>query len=191
MRLRLPLVMRDQKPYHYFMHTPDVRVHVFAERGKKTCVDGIWWCNCNVLGIVHWSRTLSYEEHEDVAVLESFTILLYDRTSNLTGIDEAQLELFPNKGWKMETIPPNKATLVQHIKRAVYQEGHCWGNATKAAPEVPSPENWGWTEPSNSQCGPLFLRPLCHPRSCCNVDAKRLQRKMCLQETALRCTALC
>ena len=49
----------------------------------------------NFLGLSTGADHVSYE---DVAVLERFTILLYDRTSNLTDIDEAWLELFTNKG---------------------------------------------------------------------------------------------
>ena len=64
---------------------------------------------------------------EDATVLERFTILLYDRTSNIVNIDEARRELFTKKGRAMDTLPPTKAALVQHIQRSVYQGGHCWG----------------------------------------------------------------
>ena len=64
---------------------------------------------------------------ENVVTLERFTILLYGRTSSMVNIDEAHQELFTKKGRPMDAIPPTKTALVQHIKRAVYQGGYCWG----------------------------------------------------------------
>ena len=60
-----------------------------------------------------------------VATIERFTILLYDRTSHSKNIDETRLDMFTRKGRAMNAIPPTKAALLQHIKRAVYQGGHC------------------------------------------------------------------
>ena len=60
-----------------------------------------------------------------VALLERFTILLYDRTSNVVNIDEACQELSTKKGRHMDAIPPTRGEIVQHINRAVYQNGHC------------------------------------------------------------------
>ena len=84
-----------------------------------------------------------------MATLERFTILLYDRTISLVNVDEAQKQLFTKKGRAMEAIPYTRAALVQHIKRAVHQGGHCWDKALQAFPDIPTPENWGWTDPSN------------------------------------------
>ena len=39
--------------------------------------------------------------------------------------------------------------LEQHIKRAVYQGGHCWGKAHQVSLDLPSPADWRWTEPNN------------------------------------------
>ncbi len=57
-------------------------------------------------------------------LLERFVVLLYDCTSSL----------------------------VQHIKRAAYQAGHCWAQVMIAAPEMPSPVDWGWKK-KNQGCG--------------------------------------
>ena len=86
---------------------------------------------------------------EVMSTVERFTILLYNRTSSQLNIDEARLELFTKKGRGMEQIPPTKDALVQHLKRAVYQGGHCWGQALVVAPKMPSPTDWGWMDPSD------------------------------------------
>jgi hypothetical protein len=43
----------------------------------------------------------------------------------------------------MENIPPT-LHLEKHVKRAVYQAGHFWGQSLIGDPEVPSPDLWGW-----------------------------------------------
>jgi len=60
---------------------------------------------------------------KEVALIEQFTILLYDRIGNMASTDEARQELFTKKGRAMAVIPPNKAALVQHIKRLCIKEG--------------------------------------------------------------------
>ena len=84
---------------------------------------------------------------ENVATLERFTILLYGRTSSMVNIDEARQEFFTKKGRPMDAIPTTKAALVQHIKRAVYQGGHCWGKMLQTTMFMPSAEDWGWVDP--------------------------------------------
>ena len=73
-----------------------------------------------------------------VATMERFTILLYNRTSNLKSIDEARLDIFTKKGGARDAIPPTKAALVQHIKRALHQGGHCCGHSLKEVMNMPS-----------------------------------------------------
>ena len=72
-------------------------------------------------------------------------VLRYDRTSNFECVNQAQKQLFTQKGRSIEGIPPSKAALIQHTKRATYQAGYCWGQVMIAAPELPSPSDWGWT----------------------------------------------
>ena len=53
-------------------------------------------------------------------ILERFTILLYNKTSGLENVDEARMELFCHGNKTMEKIPPTKAALLRHSKRATY-----------------------------------------------------------------------
>ena len=70
-------------------------VPAFAGRGKRRVWTGYGDVTATFLGLSTGAEHTSYE---DVAVLERFTILLYNRTSNLNDINEARLELFTNKG---------------------------------------------------------------------------------------------
>ena len=56
--------------------------------------------------------------------IERFTVLLYDRTSRVTKVNEVRQELFSKKARTLENIPPTKASLLQHVKRAVFQGGY-------------------------------------------------------------------
>ena len=81
---------------------------------------------------------------ESLAVLERFVVLLYDRTSSLLKVNEARQELFCKKSREFDRIPPTKAALEQHIRRAVLQGAHTWGQTLLCQPALPSPADWGW-----------------------------------------------
>ena len=81
---------------------------------------------------------------EVLRTIERFVILLYDRTNPCTDIDTARKKLFVRKN-NVELIPPTKAALEEHVKRAVYQGGHVWGHVLLPAPELPAATSWGWT----------------------------------------------
>ncbi|KAJ7371262.1 hypothetical protein OS493_027378 [Desmophyllum pertusum] len=63
-----------------------------------------------------------------------------------TGVDEARLDLFARKQRPYNSIPPTQAALREHAKRAAYQAGIIWGQATISNPDTSSPAEWGWTQ---------------------------------------------
>ena len=69
---------------------------------------------------------------------------MYDRTSSLNCVNQVRKQLFAKKGRSIESIPPTKAALLQHSRRATYQASYCWGQALKAVQDLPCPSNWGW-----------------------------------------------
>ena len=62
-------------------------------------------------------------DDEDIQVLERFVVLMYDRSSATTNVNEARLDLFARKQRTYETIPSTQAALKEHVKRAAYQAG--------------------------------------------------------------------
>ena len=128
-----------------------------------------------------------------MATLERFTILLYDHTSSLVNVDEARKQLFTNKGRAMGAIPPTRAALVQHIKMAVHQGGHCWGKALQAFPDNPTQENLGWTDHCNWK--PLWTtlpEAATSTRELLCCGCKKECRGQCkCKKAASKCTALC
>ena len=65
-------------------------------------------------------------------------------TSAATGVDEARLHMFASKQRPYDSIPPTQAALREHAKRAAYQAGVIWGQATCADPDIGRPSDWGW-----------------------------------------------
>ena len=99
----------------------------FATRGKKTAWDAWKAYEEATPTFLSLSVGPAILSDQDIAVLERFTILLYARTSTLVSIGECRKHLFTKKGRAMDAIPPTRAALEQHSKRAVHQGGHCWG----------------------------------------------------------------
>ena len=129
-----------------------------------------------------------------MTTLERFTILLYDRTSQLQSLNEARKHLFTTKSRTMESIPPTKAALIEHSKRAVLQGGHCWGQLQTAVQNLPCPTNWGWNR-ADDLFIPFWTRLPEASESCRELlrcGCKKGYRGHCkCAKAALKCTALC
>lgn len=83
-------------------------------------------------------------------LLERYTVVLYDKTSQLSSVDEARRQMFCHRDKiSMEALPPTQAALLQHSNRAVYQAS-IWTTADQPQQQAPSPEGWGWTMDKDS-----------------------------------------
>ena len=63
-----------------------------------------------------------------MVVLERFVVLIYDRTSSLTKVNEARQKLFLKRSRSLDSIPPTRALLEQTLL---------------CQPVLPSPSDWG------------------------------------------------
>ena len=63
---------------------------------------------------------------------------MYDRSSAATGVDGARLHMFARKQRPYNSIPPTQVDIREHakLKRAAYQVGVIWGQATCANPDI-------------------------------------------------------
>ena len=104
-------------------------------------------------------------------LLQRFTVLLYDKTSNLESVNEARLDLFCKKSRSLENLPPTqvciiaicmiivlwllfyffKDALLQHVRRACYQSS-IWISSHRSIQNVPTPDKWGWVD-DDTHCG--------------------------------------
>lgn len=125
-------------------------VSSFHGKGKKSA-----WLTWDVCGEVletfaKLSNCHKEVSDDDLQKLERFVVLMYDRSSGSSGVDEARLDLFARKQRSFDAIPPTYAALKEHAKRAAYQAGIIWSQATVSNPEVPSPADWGWIQKENT-----------------------------------------
>ena len=116
-------------------------VSSFRNKGKKTA----WqtWDICPEASPV-FSKLSQYPltvEDGDLEMLEKCVILMYDRSSTAATVGEARLDMFDRKQRPYESIPPTRAALLQHTRRAAYQAGCVWAQATKCQPEIENPVN--------------------------------------------------
>ena len=80
------------------------------------------------------ARAPSQVSPDDLNEIERYVVLLYQRTSSLSHVNEARKQLFAQNR-KMENIPPTLHALEQHVKRSVYQ-ARFNKIATQGAPQM-------------------------------------------------------
>ena len=132
-------------------------------------------------------------EEETFTLIERYTILLYARRSELTSINALRKYLFTEKHREMINLPPTQGVLREHLKRAVLQGGHYWGNVTTAYRQHPSPDLWGWNL-TDEKWQPLWTKlpqasAACSELTRCNCRSKCTSCK-CVK-ASLKCTSLC
>ena len=123
-------------------------VSFFGGNGKRAAWN-TWNSFDTLTGVfAEFSKPIISVPEESEKLVERFVILLYDRTSSDEEINFWRKSLF-TKGRSIDNIPPTKGALTEHIKRAIYQAGHIWGQSLLKWPNYPSPNLWGWVENNN------------------------------------------
>lgn len=127
--------------------------------------------------------------------LEKFVVLLYDRMSGLSSVNEARQHLFSRKSRALESIPPTQAALTQHTLRAAYQGGHVWGQVLTKDPQLPNPGEWGWERLDETSWKPKWTTLDQAQQKCYELihcSCKKACRGLCkCNKASLKCTALC
>jgi len=170
-------------------------VSCFGGRGKKTAW-ATWAAYDEVTPAFSALASKPESIEEWLEPLERFVVLLYDRTSSQGCVNQARRQLFTQKGRAIDGIPPTQAALIQHTKRAAYQAGYCWGQMFIAAPELPSPSEWGWNRKNKDSVWKITWTLLpeatqaCRELVRCGCKTDCRGQCKCLK-AALQCTALC
>ena len=103
-------------------------------------------------------------------------------------------QLFAQKGRAYDAIPPTRAALLQHTKRAAYQGGYCWGQALTPNPDLPSRGDWGWIFKEGER-QPFWTTLPDVTKSCRELlrcgGKLGCRGRCCCARAALKCTALC
>ena len=171
-------------------------VSSFSGRGKKSAWE-IW----NVFPEVTdtFSALMGQPQQSDVdaamTTLERFVVLLYDKTSSKSHVNEARVDLFAQKGRDVHHIPPTQGSLLQHTRRAVYQAGYCWSQSLSPMAQLPQPEGWGWIGAAGGTWEVMWsslpeASKVCRELVRCGCT-KGCQTNCKCKKAALTCTALC
>ena len=120
-------------------------------------------------------------------LLEHFTVIQYDKTSDLEYVNEARKELFCQNGKSMDRLPPTQDALLQHTKRVAYQAG-IWCTSDLSQKCVPSPEGWGWSLDEDSQVWVPVWSMLPMVSKVCSKLAVRVKKDVVLSVHAERQT---
>ncbi|XP_061710732.1 uncharacterized protein LOC133520368 [Cydia pomonella] len=166
-------------------------VSYFNGKGKKSAIDA--W---NAFPNATEGFLAAYEgsTSEAFTVIEKFVVILYDRASSFTTVNEARKHLFSKKDRQLENIPPTKAALYQHFLRAVFQAVHAWGQMSPNQ-NLPCPSNWGWRKVSESW-QPTWTDLPVAADACLEMIRCRCKKRCggsrcrCFQRQ-LKCTELC
>ena len=103
-------------------------VSAFVGHGKKSA-----WATWNSFpeltdSLVTLTTTPVNIQDDTMHCIERFVVLLYDRTSPYTDVNEARKKLFAKRN-SVQRIPPTYDALEQHVKRSVFQGGYVWGRS--------------------------------------------------------------
>jgi len=121
-------------------------VSSFCGIGKKT----VWDIRSALSNLTALFVQLS-QTPQDLEELERLVVPLYSRTSQIGTVNAARKHLFSYGNRKLENIPPSRAALLQHVRRAAFQAGHIWGQAPISNPDLPCPSQCGWRKDSNGK----------------------------------------
>ena len=131
----------------------------------------------------------------DEDMLEKFISLLYDRSSQSFSVDNTRKKLFSQKNTAFDNLPPTKAALRYHIKRAVYQASIIWGQSLINIPSYHSPEQWGWKKNQDGAFEIVWTHLSAIAQSCselCKCGCKKQCSGRCsCRQSNLPCTSRC
>ena len=106
----------------------------FRGKGKKSA----WptWDMCSEASGVfaRLSQYLPTVNDNGMDILENLVVIMYDRSSTATGVNNARLDMFARKQRPYQAIPPTRSALLQNVKRAAYQAGCVCSQSTLRQP---------------------------------------------------------
>ena len=148
-----------------------------------------------LLNLTYNPHTCSMDS-DDMKQLERFTVIMYSRSCSATSVDEARLQLFSHGSRTLEALPPNKAALYQHVKRAILQTCFFGKQSVSSQQVIPDIAEWGWKLDDKVKQWAPFWTDLPDAISACSLLLHFGYQKECqgncnCAKAGLRCTSLC
>ena len=185
-----PDTCRGLPAFHAF--TGCDTVSSFGGRSKNTAWET--WKVCGEVTATFSTLPTPSIVDDSLDTLEPFVVLLCDRTSNDEPVNDARKQLFAQKGRGIDTLPPTREAVRQHIRRTVYQADYCWGQMMVAAAVLSSPSEWGWMKSDTGWdvCWTTLPEATQTCRQLLRCGCKKGCRGQCkCMKAVLQCTAIC
>ena len=124
----------------------------FKGKSKKSAWQA-WQAYKNVtdtfVHLVSHPNQILNDDSEQFHEIERLTVVLYDKTSASSSVNETRRNLFCHKNRAMDKLPPTSNALLQHTRRAVFQAEICT-TSTQTQQVVPSAQDFGWSKVEDS-----------------------------------------
>ncbi|KAI0241547.1 hypothetical protein LSAT2_023843, partial [Lamellibrachia satsuma] len=82
-------------------------------------------------------------------MFERLTVILYDKSSPLSSVNQTRKDIFCLKNQSIERMPPTQDALLHKYPAAVYQ-ARIWTTSLQTQQMVPSPQEFAWAKVSES-----------------------------------------
>ena len=128
--------------------------------------------------------------------IEAFTVQMYNKNSDCKSVNAARRHLFTHSLQSLERIPPTKAALYQHTKRALLVSAHIWHCCLNRKLNLPDPKMHGWEWHSRLEIWVPYWTSLGDASTACALLLHCGCTKSCKGnckcfKSAMRCTPLC
>ena len=172
----------------------------FFGRGKKTAREA-WNCYHDVTCAFIYMAFHPYTEvevgNQHFQLLEHFTVILYDKTSDRNRWMKLERSCFARRGRQRRDFPQHRMHYCSTKKLVACQAG-MWCTTEQIEQHAPTPEGWGWTidEDSNPWVRVWNMLPVVS-KACselvkcsCNIQSGCGARCAC-RKACWNCTELC
>ena len=138
-----------------------------------------------------------FYSHAVLCILKPSLNIMYSRTSILTSVNEARMNMYFSRTQNIENIPPTKNTFLFHTKRALFQSV-VWSRCLDVLQNLPLPKDFWWKESDNSiiKWIPYWMSQSEASKECrefikCACKATCSTSRYTYKGADLRCTLLC
>ena len=132
-------------PFFHAFTGSDLTSSMFG-MGKKTAWNA--WLHCpevteTMVTLMHQPEELTVDSVH-MRRIERLTVQMYNKNCSCATVNEARQMLVTHNLRNLECIPPTKAALYQHVKRAVFVSVFIWHGALARDLRLPAPADYGW-----------------------------------------------
>ena len=135
------------------------------------------------------------EDSVHMQSIEQFTVRMYSKNCSSVTVNAARRLMFTHNLRSLESIPPTKAALYQHVKRTILVSSFIWHRALEKQLCQPDPAQYGWEWNGRLKTWVPYWTDLGDASAACALLLHCTCTKACKGckccKAGLRCTPLC